>query len=172
MGVVTDDPRLAALCQFAEVVAAELVANPTDRQDAAQEGRIAAWRVLQSHPEATPAYHRTSIKNAIKGFLRGCPTVGHEGRRGWQEAPTTFVGEFMPDQHPGREDSYPSEWGHVREAVAQLPERERGVVVQHHWGGRTLREISTERGKNREWAGEVAREWAYPLLREAPGMAE
>lgn len=166
---MTSEEQLDALYSFAEVVAAERVASPHDRKDAAQEGRIAAWRAVSSHPDMGMAYYRTAVKNAVRGFLSGRSQFGATGRRGWSSVRAGLVAEFDVRDHPTRLDRYPVEesegaWDAAR---AHCSEGELALLADVYVMGDTMREASIARGKNREWAGEVLRTRILPKLKEA-----
>jgi RNA polymerase sigma factor (sigma-70 family) len=158
-------PTLDDLCRFAEVVAAERVPDWRDRQDAAQEGKIAAWRVLGSHPDASGAYLRTSVKNAIRSFLRGAPQLGAPDGRGYQR-PKESGFELEEWEHPITTDSYPSDVAHVHAAIATLQPRDQALIALHFGAGLPLKEVSLQFGMNQGWASEALKNRILPALRE------
>ena len=85
----TPAPTIERLCRFAELVAAERTNDPHLYADAAQEGRIAAWRSLTDHPDKPQAYHLASVRRAAVDVLRGRPATGAPSMRGRTRARET-----------------------------------------------------------------------------------
>lgn len=155
--------RFEGFLSFAEVVAAEESARerrPELFEDAAQEGRIAAWRVLEERPDASGPYVRTAVRRAVRDVFRGRPATGAPSHRGRQDAfdeagpleveksdggvylvaePADRVAGDALEAVERREDV-----ARLLEAVAGLPDRERFYVWARFW---------------RDWAGaDIARE--------------
>lgn len=156
--------RLAELCHLAEA----LSRNPRysggwhDREDAAQEGRIAAWRSLQAQPEKVDTYHRVVVKRAVIDSLSGRrPSFAQapNSRHYRLEAQAFDVNETLA---PVTVDDYPSDHEHVLQLIDGLrsesirrkgdPGAYRGIARRHILDGETLKEISLGEGKNRNWA--------------------
>jgi RNA polymerase sigma-70 factor (sigma-E family) len=112
-----------------------------------------AWpRVHRSRSEE--AYARRIILN----------TAIDESRRAWRrERPV----DSMPD--PGYEPPDHAEWSDLMSALAQLPPRQRQVVVLRHWLGLSVAETATDLGIS---AGTVKSQTAHGLehLRQALGV--
>lgn len=134
-------PRLRRLI---EIMAAERCReHPELFDECVQEGMIAAWRTMGSHPDKPPSYHHASARRAINDVLRGRKPFGAESRRGSPDAHTTSEslwrtnsdGDDVLATEPAVEAPYAAVdvQDAVREAVAALPEEDRILVFGRFW---------------------------------------
>jgi RNA polymerase sigma factor (sigma-70 family) len=175
---VTD---LDALIRYANSVARDAtMSKPWMREDAAQEGAIAAWLALRSGKGRTPAYAKTAVRNAIQNHVVRHRSTGSPRPKGGggisvrprDHDPLVRDGDYGPmltadpaDPAADRRlDAVDDGW--LRRAVAELPEAERRYVWLRFWEGRTARQIGAETGAP-EWA--VVEMWhrsVRPRLKE------
>ena len=119
--------------------------DPHSEDDAAQEGRIAAWRAsLKGHRGGNQARAaRWRIKGVLFGHEQPFGRESTRGRRYVEEEPH----DTMPERTGMNADI---ETGvDVRAAVRQLPAGWRRIVWLRVWQGQTWDEISAEVGVSR-----------------------
>lgn len=108
------------------------LSRPWMRDDATQEGMIAAWEAWQHRP-GDLGYAQGAAKKAIVGYVTGHrKSFGHAGRRGWQETgvistdpvliPVTPSSPVTPDLAYHRRD--------IAAAVSPMTDRQKQVVFK------------------------------------------
>lgn len=148
------EATLERMSRLAQIMAAERTRDPNLYEELVQEGMIAAWRSLSSHPDKTLAYHAASMRNGVNDLLRGRAPFGapsRQGRRQVDEAPLTAVGEdgeeyFVkePSLPPGDDEALARLI--VRDLLSILSPEQRAIVRAHYWEGWTDAEIGARLG--------------------------
>lgn len=153
--------------------------HPDAYEDARQEALIAAWRVQQDRPDASPAYVRKAARRAAVDVVRGRPAFGAASHRGRADA-ADYADALVSDD--GTFTREPADAGAlsalgavesraalepVCEAVAALRPEYRALVFLRFWEDRTARETGaalgwTETGVLEAWSKRIR-----PALREA-----
>ena len=162
------DTRLTELLRLAERLAQIYASDYASEQDAAQEGRIAAWQAVERFPDKDTTYLRVIVKNAVRNALRpGRPSFGTDRSTGRRFEPK-FSG-LEPDENSFVIwDTYPSETNAkaVQGWIKHLPFNYREVVVRHFYGGESFQDISLGVGKQKAWAANLWGRRIKPMLQK------
>ena len=119
--------------------------DPNLRDDLINEARITVWRVLEKHPDASPAYVHTSSGNRIKEIVSGGIWFGMQGRQGLErdplrrserdslDDPDFLIEASSPDVMDDLLMAYHE--GEILEAIRSLPPNHQAYVILRFWGG-------------------------------------
>ncbi len=107
-------------------------------EDAVQDAFVGFWRRVDAldNPAAAKGYLRTAVVNNSRSVLRRRRTA------------TRHLKDLHPGEHPGADQSILAEARdrELRVAVAQLPRRQREVVVLRYWSELSLAEVAETLG--------------------------
>lgn len=158
------------------VQAAERGVNPNDWGDVINEGRIAAWEVLQKRPDAPAAYVHAAMGKRMTEVLTRGVWFGMEGHRGKAIDPIRRVDRDSFDDPDFKWDPVADDVmdsilmayhdGEINQALDMLPPRWKEYVVLRFWMGWTNPEIARLHGVNQ---GNVERTWRQAIR---PRLAE
>jgi RNA polymerase sigma-70 factor (sigma-E family) len=107
-------------------------------EDAVQDAFVGFWRRIDAldNPEAVHAYLRSAVVNNSRSVLRRRRTA------------TKHIRDLRPPDPPGADHAILTQVrdGELRSAVADLPRRQREVVVLRYWSGLSLIEVAETLG--------------------------
>lgn len=106
--------------------------QPSNTEDAAQEGMIAAWEAWQHRPGDT-GYAMGAARHAIIGYATGHQkSFGHVGHRGWQETVRVYTAPVdLPEPVvPDRPSDLAYHRAEIKAAMGDFTPRQRQVVYQ------------------------------------------
>lgn len=139
-------------------------------EDLVQEARIAVWRALAKHPDATRSYLDQAATWRIRAVLRGESLTGEARPHGGKD----IEPDPLRTPHAGsdgvvlgdREDLGSADaaeavldayhHGEIMQALADLPEAHREYVVLRFWAGMDRNEIGAALRRN---PGNLATTW-------------
>lgn len=165
--------NLTELSRYSNAIAtSETMTKPHLREDAAQEGLINGWRASESRENATDAYLKKAVRNAVfDAVVRGRSTgserpSGHHLAGEEHTGPLVVEGEHGPMLTVQPEDEATRvELDHVevsdlrsrvRRAVRALAEEDRLHTYLRFWEGYTAKEVAAHLGKTEAY---VAGRW-------------
>jgi RNA polymerase sigma factor FliA len=115
-------------------------------------------------------FARRRIVGAMIEGIRGSYLI-QRGKH-WRERPLCLVeethAELMPDPRPDPERALiaAETIGRLRASIAELPERERTIIVACWFSGRTLEDVSADLGLSKSWACRLLSKAELRLQRE------
>lgn len=158
--------HLATIAPLVGIIAREKTTSRPDLyDDARQEGLIRAWTVATAKPDAPREYLVAAARRGVNDVLRGRPSFGEEGRRGWQDAVDsagplyrTIEGEDVLVTDPAdyaAEDAFRAALDAatatlVQVAVAGLAPADRQLVELRFYEGLDWRGVADVLGKKSE----------------------
>lgn len=153
------------------IIASERV-EPSLRDDAVQEARIAVWRVAQEHandPKPLGPLLTTVARRAIYGVITGRPMTGEVGKRGCERDP--LRGRHTDPIDLDRDDSACDDQSDVvtlraviAEVLNELQPWERTYLVQRFLEDRPVAEVATGLGMSQNGLTNAWTRRLRPLL--------
>lgn len=174
---MTDTDTLNRLYQMAEIMAGERTNDHALAADAAQEGRIAAWTTLNSHPGKPHSYYVASVRRGVTNVLRGRPYTGQTSQRGCERVPAALIGTLTRTNPEGTEYDLdtPSTTDieativdrvTINAALATLTPEDRTVALTI-LNDDDLKDVGPSLGKASSWASRRFAQHVAPALRAA-----
>lgn len=150
---MTEPVTLESLRPIIGVIARERTReDPSNYDDAVQEGMINAWRAITSRPDAPRPYALVAAKNGIRGHVSGRATYGKPSSRGRRMVEPTFI-EDMSTVDVNFDDPWQAvdTAMDVHAAMQKWSDEQRKLAFLVFYQGMTLEEASAWMGKPLTW---------------------